>query len=379
MSVADGKGYVRILRAIWVDDNFRAIPASAQHLYFMILSDPRLNRLGITEWRPRRLASRASDLSVEVIEDAAKHLQHRRFIILDEDTEEVMVRSYIRHDRAWKVPNHSQKYIEDFVKTDSPKCRETVSAELRRLRAEDDQPAREVWVKLSALADWESEKPQVASDEGTPLEAPLRCDPSWDRSSDRSSDEGAVFSPLSKPRGNRADQPQTHPSTRPGKHRHETGKPQVASDEGTPQRPDEGSPLPSDGGSPCEPCEPNEPIKQQQQTRANEHEPRSRPVPPEGWRLVREEIDIPIHHNVKTALAIEAAALLHARTEEADVRETLRTWKTRPGLGPKMLPHLLSDIQRTRAASDPLDIDAAAKAFADRMAAKDRQQQENIP
>lgn len=73
-----------------------------------------------------------------------------------------------------------------------------------------------------------------------------------------------------------------------------------------------------------------------------------RPVAVNGWRLVRDRIPDTHPQPTRTALANEAAALLHAGTPTEDVEAALDLWNTKPGRGARLLPHLVSDVIRAR-------------------------------
>jgi len=69
----------------------------------------------------------------------------------------------------------------------------------------------------------------------------------------------------------------------------------------------------------------------------------------DGWKPVRDLIPPEHPQAVRSGLAIEAATLLAAGTPEADVREALALWLSKPNLGPKTLPSLVSEVIRNRA------------------------------
>jgi hypothetical protein len=73
-----------------------------------------------------------------------------------------------------------------------------------------------------------------------------------------------------------------------------------------------------------------------------------KPVPVDGWRLVRDRITAEHPQAVRTALATEAATLLHAGTSAEDVGSALDLWLTKSNLGPRTLPNLVSEVIRTR-------------------------------
>lgn len=78
--------------------------------------------------------------------------------------------------------------------------------------------------------------------------------------------------------------------------------------------------------------------------------PRGPAVPVDGWTIVRRVV--PSEHSLatKTALSIEVASLLKQGTSEADVVAALHIWLGKSGIGPRVLPHLLSDVIRDRTA-----------------------------
>lgn len=83
---------------VWNKDHWRALPREAQHLYFVLLTDPKLSYCGVADWRPGRIAARADRWTAGEVIDAAQILQERGLIVIDEDTEEVLIVSFIRND-----------------------------------------------------------------------------------------------------------------------------------------------------------------------------------------------------------------------------------------------------------------------------------------
>lgn len=73
-----------------------------------------------------------------------------------------------------------------------------------------------------------------------------------------------------------------------------------------------------------------------------------RSVPIDGWRLVRDHIPDEHPQPVRSELAIQAAALLHAGTPAGDVEAALGLWLAKPHLGPRALPSLVSEAIRDR-------------------------------
>lgn len=92
------RDHARILTAIWRDEDFRALPPDAQHVYFTAISQQALSYAGVIDWRPSRLAALARDNTSRKVQAAVTKLERRRFVVVDRDTEELLIRSYVRHD-----------------------------------------------------------------------------------------------------------------------------------------------------------------------------------------------------------------------------------------------------------------------------------------
>lgn len=142
------KKFAQIRPDIWNDDDFRALTFGAQHLYFLMLTDPELSWAGVTDWKPARIRQRAAEWSMLEIMRSAVELSYAHFLVFDQETEEVLVRSYVRHDGLLKQPRMAVSVANAFGSIGSNKLRAVVVHELTRLKREDPD-----------LAAWE--KPQM--------------------------------------------------------------------------------------------------------------------------------------------------------------------------------------------------------------------------
>lgn len=129
--------FAQIRPEMWLDDGWRDLTAGAQHLYLMVLTDPDLSHCGVTDWRPQRLVPRAKEWSMKELYIAAQELSDKLFLVFDEDTEEVMVRSFLRHDGLLKQPRMAVSATIAFGKIGSNKIRAAVVWELGRLKKEN--------------------------------------------------------------------------------------------------------------------------------------------------------------------------------------------------------------------------------------------------
>ena len=126
------RNYASVYLTIWSDPDFRALPWKAQWLYFTMLTHPTLSACGVMDWRESRLVNMAENITVRELRDAAWQLGERRLIAVDPDTEEALVRSFVRHDGTLKSPNMTKKMVGEYGAIASVKLMELVTIEARR-------------------------------------------------------------------------------------------------------------------------------------------------------------------------------------------------------------------------------------------------------
>jgi hypothetical protein len=118
---------------IWGDDDWRNLSMSAQYLYLHLLASPTLNYAGVADWRPARIAGMSGGTPREVIKAAAVELEAALFIIVDDETEEVLIRSFLKHDGLLQKPNVAKAMVKAYTKTVSSTLRGVIVFELNRL------------------------------------------------------------------------------------------------------------------------------------------------------------------------------------------------------------------------------------------------------
>lgn len=137
------RDHARVRNDIWVDEDFTNLSSSAQWLYLRILSHSKLEYCGVTEWRPGRLAASAADLTAADVEMFAAELEAGQFLVIDRDTEEAFVRSFIKHDGLMDKWNLAAAVARTFVEVASKPLRGAIVHELHRLQ--DDYPDYRGW------------------------------------------------------------------------------------------------------------------------------------------------------------------------------------------------------------------------------------------
>lgn len=119
---------------IWQDADFRLLPPPAQHLYFLLWTDPSLSYCGVLDWRPGRIAAKSAGWSVDDVNEAAACLRARHFLVVDEVTEECLIRSWVRWDELMKQPRIAVSYTMAYGAVASNLIRGVLVDELHKLR-----------------------------------------------------------------------------------------------------------------------------------------------------------------------------------------------------------------------------------------------------
>lgn len=126
------RSYAKVYVSIWADEDFKRLSPAAQALYFRLLTDPKLSMCGVADWRPNRLALASKGSTAASIRKVAEELQAARFIVADDDSEEVLVRSFVRHDGVLKSPNLVKAMVTDWLAVSSSRIKDAVVAEVAR-------------------------------------------------------------------------------------------------------------------------------------------------------------------------------------------------------------------------------------------------------
>ena len=124
----------RVNVEIWSDPEFRKLPPAAQHLYLLLWTSPALTYCGTHDWRPGRLAALSSGWSADHITLVGDCLAARHFLVIDDDTEEVLIRSWARFDGLLKQPKMAVSYATAYAAVASEKLRAVLVHEAKKIR-----------------------------------------------------------------------------------------------------------------------------------------------------------------------------------------------------------------------------------------------------
>lgn len=130
-----GKDHARINLAIWGDDDFRNLTPAEQHLFFVLWTSPGLSYCGSGDWHPGRLAASSDGWTMNAVKAAGAGLAAKQFVIIDADTEEFLLRSWIKHDGLWRTPNMAVSVANARAALSSRNLRGVVVHEVLKIRA----------------------------------------------------------------------------------------------------------------------------------------------------------------------------------------------------------------------------------------------------
>lgn len=118
---------------IWSDPDFQELPPSQQRLYMLLFSQKTINNAGVLPMQVSKWAKGSKHTTVAEIEADLAALESRRYVLADRDTEEVLVRSYIRRDGVAKHKYLLKNALTVAKRTESRVLRSALAVELRRL------------------------------------------------------------------------------------------------------------------------------------------------------------------------------------------------------------------------------------------------------
>lgn len=113
------RNHGKILTRIWQDEDFTALNGLEQRLYMFLVTQPDLSFAGVLPLRPKKWAGKASRLTVAGLQKQLDILEAERFVVTDDDTGELLIRTFIRNDEVWKLPKVMVRVREDVALVES--------------------------------------------------------------------------------------------------------------------------------------------------------------------------------------------------------------------------------------------------------------------
>ncbi len=127
------RSYANILTAIWRDEDFRALTMEEQHAYLMLATQSDISAAGALSLNLVRWASRTKGCSVEALRAAIDGLEAHRFVVVDYDTEELLVRSFVRWDGGYTNSKRRFSIRDAAGQIESVALRRVLAVEFDRL------------------------------------------------------------------------------------------------------------------------------------------------------------------------------------------------------------------------------------------------------
>lgn len=90
--------HAHIKTTIWDDPEFVELRPEEQRLYFQLLTQKRLTMVGVMAYTPRNWARQNAYMDTETIETTIAALQSARYVLVDHETEEILIRTTVKHD-----------------------------------------------------------------------------------------------------------------------------------------------------------------------------------------------------------------------------------------------------------------------------------------
>ena len=100
------RSYAKIHVDIWSDQDFLALSRDAMVTYLFLLAQPKMRSCGVIDMQANRWAKKL-DMTTEELASALNLLEGGRFVAIDYTTDELAVRTFVKHDagdtKNWKV------------------------------------------------------------------------------------------------------------------------------------------------------------------------------------------------------------------------------------------------------------------------------------
>lgn len=126
--------YAKIQTDIWSDEDFKSLDPHIQHMYFVLLAQPRLGSSGLLDYFPHRLSNASYSMTIDDVENRIKELEERRYVAVDRDTSELLVRTFMRNDGLFATPNLAVSAFTEYGGIMSQKLRDILEDEFVKCR-----------------------------------------------------------------------------------------------------------------------------------------------------------------------------------------------------------------------------------------------------
>ncbi|AHH98232.1 hypothetical protein [Kutzneria albida] len=188
------RSYARLMTSIWRNREFRGLDSAAQRMYLLLVTQPDISAAGTLPLTVRRWADLAADTDIQGVTSALTTLAAKRFIAFDRNTEELLVRSFVKWDGGHRNSKRRPVIFRAAEELVSPALRRVLADEFSRLDLPvnflTDSPSDTASDGLSRAA---SDPTSVQIDEQMPSSAFPQVDRLSDALSDSPADAPSQF------------------------------------------------------------------------------------------------------------------------------------------------------------------------------------------
>lgn len=162
--------YGAVYLDIWRDKDFRRLSHTEQYVYWALIFQPKLNRAGLLDYMPDRWAEATGDMTTADVEVTIKSLAAKRYVVVDDATHELLIRTYVRNSEVWRMPKAFASVIPAAKEIQSSRLRHVLLADLDKIRLEElsDAPGANDGPSVRAKIDAYLEKLRAVLDDGEP-------------------------------------------------------------------------------------------------------------------------------------------------------------------------------------------------------------------
>lgn len=123
------RAFAKVKGTVWRDSDWRDLEPDEQWAYILLLSQPQINNCGVLPYVVTRWARLAAGLTVDAVNHLMEALDRAGFVVVDEETAEVLVRTFIKHDEVERQPNLLKAAKRQYHEIQSPRIRASLVVE----------------------------------------------------------------------------------------------------------------------------------------------------------------------------------------------------------------------------------------------------------
>lgn len=142
--------YGRLHIAVWSDEDYQALDPYHQGIFTGLIAYPDVTWCGVIDYMPKRLIKISDHLNPDLLDKAVRFLADSYFLVIDDETEEILIRTFIRWDGVMHQKNVGKAMVNAIKKVKSPTIKDRIYTELILLRR--SEPDLKGWEGVEELA-----------------------------------------------------------------------------------------------------------------------------------------------------------------------------------------------------------------------------------